>query len=351
MVAGCQAGSGDATRTEPSGTSGQLVAQDVEAPNIYDVNEAALWDGRPSLGGVWIAAPDVNRPERVIMRNPATGKFVIGALFKRERDNPGPRLQLSSEAAQALGVLAGAPTEVSVIALRREETPVSAEAEALLTDEAPEIAAEPLAADAEATPDSAAASEPAAAPEPDLADDADPETWPWIEPAVPAAVEAVPDEADKAADPMAQIAAAVDAIDPVEGAAPAAVAASTLDAPAPAAAALDARVSRAVAATEAAESSAADAPVEVAAAGEAANATATATPFLQIGAYRDEAEARAAAEAMAAAGLPARIRSERVRFRRSYRVLVGPTPDAAAQAEMLVQSQELGYGDAFPVEG
>ncbi|MBQ1202633.1 MAG: SPOR domain-containing protein, partial [Loktanella sp.] len=51
-----------------------------------------------------------------------TGQFVTGALFRRERDNPGPLLQVSSDAAEALAMLAGAPTELSVTVLRRQET-------------------------------------------------------------------------------------------------------------------------------------------------------------------------------------------------------------------------------------
>ncbi|MBZ4021946.1 SPOR domain-containing protein [Rhodobacter sp. TJ_12] len=104
-------------------TSSRIVERDVEAPEVFSVTEPGLWDGRPSLGGVWVAHPGVKDPERVIIRNPANGKFVIGALFRRERENPGPRLQVSSDAAAALGVLAGAPTELAVVALRREETP------------------------------------------------------------------------------------------------------------------------------------------------------------------------------------------------------------------------------------
>lgn len=100
----------------------QLVDRDVEAPDIYHAKEKALWDGRPSLGGVWVAAPNVKAPERVIIRNPKNGKFVIGALFRREQINPGPRLQLSADAATALGVLAGQPIEVNVTALRRQQT-------------------------------------------------------------------------------------------------------------------------------------------------------------------------------------------------------------------------------------
>jgi cell division septation protein DedD len=98
----------------------QLVERDVEAPDVFQVTEAGLWDGRPSLGGVWVAHPDAKDPERVIIRNTSNGKFVIGALFRREREIPGPRLQTSSDAAAALGMLAGAPVELNVTALRRE---------------------------------------------------------------------------------------------------------------------------------------------------------------------------------------------------------------------------------------
>lgn len=106
-----------------SQTSTKLVERDVEAPDIFQVTETALWDGRPSLGGVWVAYPGQTNPERVIIRNEANNKFVIGALFKRERDNPGPRIQMSSDAAAALGILAGQPTVVNVTALRREQVP------------------------------------------------------------------------------------------------------------------------------------------------------------------------------------------------------------------------------------
>jgi cell division septation protein DedD len=106
---------------------GNSVERDVEAPDVFSVTDTGLWDGRPSLGGVWVAHPDVTDPERVIIRNQANGQFVIGALFRRERENPGPSLQVSSDAAEALGLLAGAPTQLSVIALRREEGPAEAE--------------------------------------------------------------------------------------------------------------------------------------------------------------------------------------------------------------------------------
>ncbi|MBD3662832.1 SPOR domain-containing protein [Sulfitobacter aestuariivivens] len=116
-------------QTESTGGSTQsteLVERDVEAPEVFSVTDQGLWDGRPSLGGVWVAHPDVTDPERVIIRNEANGKFVIGALFRKERDLPGPKLQISSDAAAALGILAGAPAPLNVTALRREQAPAEA---------------------------------------------------------------------------------------------------------------------------------------------------------------------------------------------------------------------------------
>lgn len=129
---------------EPS-QSTELVQTDVEAPEVFQVTDQGLWDGRPSLGGVWVAHPDVTDPERVIIRNQTNGQFVIGALFRRERENPGPALQVSSDAAEALGMLAGAPAELNVTALRREEAAAPAEATPVADFGTPgEIAATPL---------------------------------------------------------------------------------------------------------------------------------------------------------------------------------------------------------------
>ncbi len=141
----------DADGPAPIGAT-RLVERDIEAPEIFEVSDEGLWDGRPSLGGVWVAHPDVGDPERVIIRNEENGRFVIGALFRRERDNPGPALQLSSDAAAALGVLAGDPTTLNVTALRREEVTEGADAapDAVVAGE--EIAASAIAGDITATP-------------------------------------------------------------------------------------------------------------------------------------------------------------------------------------------------------
>ena len=118
-----QASAGEAEAVTSADNSVKLIERDVEAPEVFQVTDKGLWDGRPSLGGVWVAHPDVQEPERVIIRNTSNGKFVIGALFRRERENPGPILQVSSDAAAALDMLAGSPSQLNVTALRRESTP------------------------------------------------------------------------------------------------------------------------------------------------------------------------------------------------------------------------------------
>lgn len=124
------------TATVASATTAKLIDHDVEAPDVFQTTDKALWDGRPSLGGVWVATADAKDPERVILRNPSNGKFVIGALFRREADNPGPKLQISSDAADALGILAGAPITLNVTALRRQEAPAATDASKPILDAA-----------------------------------------------------------------------------------------------------------------------------------------------------------------------------------------------------------------------
>lgn len=145
VLTACEEGSGpkafqkktaaeDGVATFQNAEGATIIERDVESPEVFQQSESGLWDGRPSLGGVWVAHPEVADPERVIIRNDKNGKFVIGALFRRERENPGPRFQVSSDAAAALGMLAGAPANLNVTALRREEVTVAPEISAPTVD-------------------------------------------------------------------------------------------------------------------------------------------------------------------------------------------------------------------------
>jgi len=337
--------------------SSGAVERDVEAPEVFSMEETGLWDGRPSLGGVWVAHPGAESPERVLIRNAQNGETVIGALFRRERENPGPRFQVSSEAANALGILPGAPTTIRVVALRLEQTEaapapqsergaeqvddaapaqpgtaagqvaISAvdggqEAprrgflsglfggrEAAQTTEAPVIAETTLApAGTDAAPQQvAAASQHEAQPQaqPEAQPEAQPRErrgllglfsrrTPEPEPETDVAMMPLP-EASTAA-PLTASAAT-----PPASAAPARVA-STLD-----------------------------------------------RPYVQIGIFSVETNATGARNQMQAAGLTAEIRPGRANDRDFWRVIIGPASDQAGRGQILERVRAMGFADAYAV--
>ncbi len=267
---------------------------DVAAPEVFQATERGLWDGRPSLGGVWVAHPDATDPERVRIVNRESGQEVIGALFRRERDLPGPALQVSSDAAEALGMLAGAPTELEVTALRRREDAPAEEAPAEDATTGAPTGAE-LAAALDAPPAPEAEAPPVAAPEEPAA------------PAVavdPATIEAV---AEATAAILANAAAAP---------APAGdIATTTLDGTAPA-----------------------PEPARAAPTGGGG-------AFVQLGLFDIEANATTAAQALAAQGLPAQV----VPSGDAWRLILGPAASEAEEAALLQAAVAAGFADAYLV--
>ncbi len=319
--------------TTDAAKSVRLVDRDVEAPEIFQVTDTALWDGRPSLGGVWVASPDVVNPERVILRNEANGKFVIGALFRRERDNPGPKLQISSDAADALGMLAGQPGKLNVTALRREDSkteavaeaaPVAADAVANADPEGVETAAlDPIAAaraaidkadgvqsaDGDQTAEGADLA--AAAPAP--SDDLDPTPRPG--------------ETKRQARKRARAAA--------KAAATAAAAAPTIDGEA------------ALAPVSGAESALEVAPLpDPAAAPAPAPAASTGSTRIQIGIFSVEANANRAADTLKSGGVAADVREETSNGKTFWSVVASGDGDRAA---LLAKVKGLGFVDAYAV--
>jgi len=335
MLAGCQESGMNPFKTAPKGetaegeaapapaSSARIVERDVEAPEVFSVDEAGLWDGRPSLGGVWVAHPTVKDPERVIIRNPANGKFVIGALFRRERDNPGPKLQVSSDAAAALDLLAGAPVKLSVVALRREETPV----EPLVTEPVvakPEAAAAAIAAEKiEAAPIDGATATAEAAPAPQTAKER-------------RAARKAEREAARAAKAAAKAGTTA--------------AAETATAAAPAEGSAEATAAAAMKAL-----GTTSAPVAKPAAPAAAPKPAVAKPapgtklYAQIGIFSVEANAKRAADQMAKAGISAQIHKGETQGKAFWRVTAGPAADAAGRDALLKKIKGMGYPDAYAV--
>jgi rare lipoprotein A len=388
LLMGCVEGGGTT-----SGTGGQTTAgptafrgasnREIEAPEVFQVTDSGLWDGRPSLGGIWVASPDVIDPERVVILNPATGKSVNGALFRRERENPGPRLQVSSDAAEALGMLAGQPTDLRVTALRRATDAAPAAAveataapEAVTAEDATNAAAGNSAAAetaalataalaaagaaagaaTDAAPDAAAAvdgSVEAAATEP-----AKPKTWKERRAEAKARRDA--EKAAKAAAAAAVAAAEVDgeAAATVDTAAVAAVETAPLDARV-AEGAADAGTAAGTEAVPAAapekkktrkeireEQAAAEAAAAEAA---AAAATATETPApavakgrsIQIASFSKEDNASRAVDALAKIGITAQVK----RSEQSGIVVWGVV--TAGDDATLASIKDAGFADAF----
>ncbi len=105
--------------------SGEQAAPAAPAPAATPASEGgdvllsgpAVWDGRFSLGGIWVAHPGVGAPERVRIENLSNGRTVTGALFRRNDQAPGPAMQVSSDAADALGIEPDAPADLLVRSL------------------------------------------------------------------------------------------------------------------------------------------------------------------------------------------------------------------------------------------
>lgn len=269
--------------------SGRKVSQDVEAPDVFQVTDSGLWDGRPSLGGIWVAHSDVKDPERVIIRNMANGKSITGALFRRERENPGPKFQASSDAAAALGMLAGQPVKLSVIALRREEI------------EEPVIVVAPVISDEVPTTPVPPATKPQARP-------ATVKTPPKTS-IVSGTIE------QTTLDPIASAAAAIEAADGKT--------------------------------TDGDDATPAPAPV-VEPAGTPKPLFALAKSYVQLATFSDEAGATEAADTLRAAGMEPVVKEQGDAS--GWRVLVGPAANRKQRTALAKQLKGLGFTDAHFVK-
>jgi cell division septation protein DedD len=325
FLAGCEGAelpgflqSGSASPERAGIASSTVIEQDSEAPEVFSASERGLWDGRPSLGGVWVAHPDVREPQRVVIRNTANGKSTIGALFRRDGQGSGPRLMISSDAASTLEILAGQPTDLSVVALVRREIEVAPPP----SDAAPEGEAATIAAAALAATGTTAAA---------AADTAGDGVESALGEAVPAA------EAPRRGlfgflrrgQGATAGGAAPDTLSP------AAVETAPLDAPAGAAT---------VAAAPAATPAAAPAPASSASGGPD-------RPYVQIGIFSVEANANDTAAMLRTQGIVPEVRRTQSGERVYWRVLAGPAGSRADLDALLSQVKSLGFADAYFVRG
>ena len=148
-------------------------------PEAFHATGFALWDGVRTLPGIWIAHPMAEIARRVRLTNGETGTQVDAAMFRRDPGLSGPRIIVSSETAERLGLTPGhatpitieglayrADTEAAAVVTSAAEEPVPAPDDVLAADvPAEEAAAEPV--EPEVTPFAAANRAPPAALEPD----------------------------------------------------------------------------------------------------------------------------------------------------------------------------------------
>ncbi|MEO0388349.1 MAG: SPOR domain-containing protein [Pseudomonadota bacterium] len=173
----------------------RIEERDVEAPDVFALRDRGLWDGRPSLGGIWVAVPQRVAPDRVKIVNRDNDRSVVGGLFRKEVDNPGPAILVSADAAAALGMQAGTPAPLELVVLRRETVEIAPPPPVVPIEEAVTEPAEAPDSDAEAVAAATATLLTASAPEP---------AAPVVAPSVP--------EGEIAAAPLAP-AAAVSTLD------------------------------------------------------------------------------------------------------------------------------------------
>ena len=337
----------------PTGPASRVIERDVEAPEVFQVSDRGLWDGRPSLGGVWVAHPTATDPERVVIRNTTTGASVIGALFRRERENPGPRFQVSSEAADALGILAGAPTEIAVTALRLERVEMEIDPAPTTTTAAEETLALPPVVETVATPEGEAQGQvPVAAVDPEPRRGLFGRRAPAEAPASGIETTAL---APAPGTPTAQAADAATGV--VETAA---VVAPT---PQPRGGFFSRLFRRdgaraepepdttaiAVPGVETPASAPLSAIASAAPNAAPAQPSRLDRPFVQIGIFSVEANAIGARARMQQAGLNADIRRGQAGQNQFWRVVVGPAQDSAQRETFLRQVRSMGFTDAYAV--
>ena len=122
LLVGCQSANNETVGTLSKPLGIEFKENDVEAPEIFNAEGLAYWDGQSSLGGVWITHPNVNQATRVLIKDKYGGKSVIGAIFNRIGEGEEKRMLLSSEAAASLGLDANENRIMTVTALRAIKT-------------------------------------------------------------------------------------------------------------------------------------------------------------------------------------------------------------------------------------
>ena len=89
-----------------------------EKPKILDISATVIWDGSLTLGGNWISHPDIDSPERVLIKNTSNGKSVVGAIFQQTKNSNESLAAISSDAAKALSISKNSETKLQIVAIK-----------------------------------------------------------------------------------------------------------------------------------------------------------------------------------------------------------------------------------------
>ncbi len=256
-----------------------------------------VWDGEETLKGRWIAFPELDAARRVRVTNEETGAATDAAMFRRDEGAAGPRILVSSQAAEALGLVPGGATQVTI--------------EALTYADPAELAAAAEEISAETAEDDIGEGGQIAYPADPPAEDEGPAEIA----AIYGGAESAGGASDEPSGLTALIGAALGVLSPGNSSEPDAGAA---DATAP------------------------PAEPELAAEGPF---------FLQAGAFTETVEAETLATDLREAGLPVEIRAPASDQPDPTLVLVGPYDNAAARDDARERLRALAIEDAVPVDG
>ena len=89
-----------------------------EKPEILDISASVVWDGKQTLGGNWVSHPDINSPEKVLIKNTSNGKSAVGAIFQQTRNLNKGLAAISSDAAKTLSIAKNDETKLQIVAIK-----------------------------------------------------------------------------------------------------------------------------------------------------------------------------------------------------------------------------------------
>lgn len=330
----------------PVGASAAIDQTLAPDPGAFAAELDAVWDGLPTLQGIWIAHPLASRARRVRLTNQETGAQVDAALFRRDPNQGGPTTMISSEAAEKLGIEPGAETPITIVAISHVDQimqptgTVSAEAGAAgadaggdgSPDAAPEGAADSVFAAADV--DGTAAN---ATPE---AGDAPPEASNFA-----VAMAAPVNQGEAARMPATTSGTSGSATGSTAESAPGTGAVAPLAAPT-----APPRLAAAIATPATRTDASAPAPLPATSA-ETAGTLTDGLPYIQAGIFGEPGNAERLVALLRENGLPAEARPLAAGERTLVRVLVGPFGTSADRDAALTAVRAIGPADATPVKG